>query len=123
MKNAISFFEIPVADFDRAVRFYSAILERELVLIERTDPLRRFAVFPCAADGVGGALLYTQDFAPSATGTLIYLRVECDLNETLDRITSFGGRVMTPKTRLDEGCYYATFIDTEGNLVGLHSTC
>lgn len=121
VKNAIAFFEIPAADFERAVAFYAAILDQPLTLIERTAPLRRFAVFPCAAEGVHGAILHTEGFAPSAQGTRVYLSIAGPLQAVLDRVASAGGRIVIPMTHLDEACYYAVVEDSEGNFVGLHS--
>ncbi len=45
-----------------------------------------------------------------------------DLSEPLSRVEGAGGKVLVPKTNIGEGMgYYALFIDSEGNRVGLHS--
>jgi len=39
----------------------------------------------------------------------------------LDRIESAGGKVTMPKTSIGENGNMAFFLDTEGNIIGLHS--
>lgn len=55
MRHAISWFELPVTDLDRAKAFYAAILGASLSEIAEADD-RRFAMFP-VEDGVGGAIV------------------------------------------------------------------
>ena len=44
------------------------------------------------------------------------------LREPLARVVTAGGSIVVPKTDIGEGFgYFALFIDTEGNRVGLHS--
>ena len=33
MKNAINWFEIPVSDFERSVKFYNSILQAEMYIM------------------------------------------------------------------------------------------
>jgi uncharacterized protein len=117
-RTAIAWFEIPVADLERAKRFYEAIFETQL----RTEEFgsRPMAVFPYEAPGVGGCLV--EDSHPSPHGALIYLNADGRLGRTLERVESAGGRVEMPKTELpaDIG-FIGLFIDSEGNRVGLHS--
>lgn len=120
-RNAAVFFEIPVLDFQRAHAFYSKILATKLETIEKRDPPRRFAPLPHQAGGVGGALAEMEGMVPSEAGTLIYLDGGQDLEVILKRVEAAGGRVLKPKTFLQEHCFYAYFADTEGNRVGLFS--
>lgn len=56
MKNVISWFDIPTEDFDRAVKFYSNILGKEI----RVDSFmgQKLGFFPMEGrDGVGGDLV------------------------------------------------------------------
>lgn len=78
------------------------------------------AVFP-AENGVGGALVYHEHYAPSFNGTTVYLTVKGDLAQTLARIEELGGQVIIPKTALHTGGFFAQFTDLEGNRVGLMS--
>jgi len=122
-KNAISWFEIPAVDMDRAVRFYETILNVTLTPLQ-VDNLR-MTMFPVAdADAVGGALIYNPDnYSPSSqAGTLIYLNANPDLQTALDQVEKAGGKVVLPKTQISEEYgFMAVIHDTEGNRIALHS--
>ena len=72
-RNAINWFEIPVADIDRAQRFYETLLARSLRR-EQAGP-QTLAIFPYeVGSGVGGMLrLDAVPPAPSDVATLVYL--------------------------------------------------
>lgn len=124
MKHAISWFEIPTTDIDRAQKFYESIFEITLTPIEMPGFKMRMFPLDNPMDGVGGALTYADGFyKPSATdGPLIYLNGNPDVQIVLDRIESAGGTITVPKTQISEEYgYMAVFIDTEGNRIALHS--
>lgn len=120
--NAINWFEIPVTDIARAKKFYETILEIEMTPVEMMG--MKMAMFPY--DGskgtVGGALVQSEMHIPSATGVVIYLNANPDLDLVFKRIEKTGGKTSMPKTLIDKNTgYMAFFTDTEGNTVGLHS--
>ncbi|KAA3651687.1 MAG: VOC family protein [Proteobacteria bacterium] len=120
MKNAINWFEIPVADMPRACQFYGAILNTALTTSSMCDG--EMALLPASEGAVGGSLFKHADLAPAAQGTLVYLNGGNDLNTILARVGPAGGTVALPKTAITpEIGYMALFIDSEGNRVGLHS--
>ncbi len=123
--SAIHWFEIPVSDIERAITFYSHILDSEISMLDLTEQLgSRLGLLP-NNDGVGGALVENAQhgYTPSDTGTLVYLaREDEDLNECLARVESAGGTVLLPKTAMGERGFSAWILDSEGNKVGLHST-
>lgn len=118
--NALSWFEIPVSSFDRAKAFYEAVMGRP---IQRMD-MGPFTMGFLASDpaGVGGAIVLGEGYTPAQQGTIIYLPGGEDLTAMLVRVGPAGGTIVVPKTEIggDFG-FYAHFIDTEGNKVGLHS--
>ena len=122
--SAIHWFEIPVADIDRAIQFYSQVLNAEIPMIDLSEQMgSKLGMLP-AHDGVGGALVENPQhgYQPSELGTLVYLaRGNEDLNECLARVESAGGSVVMPKTDMGEIGFSAWINDTEGNKVGLHS--
>ena len=122
-KNAVSWFEIPTQDLSRAQKFYEAIFQMEMVLLD--TPQIKMRMFPIEnMKGVGGALVYNKEFyKPSTTdGPLIYLNANPDAQLILDRIEKAGGKIAVPKTMISpEYGYMAVFIDTEGNRIALHS--
>jgi uncharacterized protein len=123
MKNAISWFEIPSTDLDRATKFYEAIFGVSLIVMDMGDIKMR--MFPLDdMMGVGGAIVDSGGFhKPSSTdGPLIYLNGNPDVQNVLDKVEKAGGKIMVPKTEISpEYGFMAVFIDTEGNRIGLHS--
>lgn len=119
MTNAASWFEIPTADFQRAIDFYNAALGLNLVGVDAMAI--KMAAFP-AENGVGGALVYHPNYVPSFNGTTVYLTVEGDIADVLAKIEALGGTVVISKTELHTGRFFAQFTDLEGNRVGLMSS-
>ena len=122
-KNAISWFEIPATDLDRAQTFYETIFDITMTKLDLENFKMR--IFPLEDQwGVGGALCYSPGFyKPSATdGPLIYLNGNPDVQKILDRIEKAGGKILVPKTEINpEYGFMAVFQDTEGNRIALHS--
>lgn len=119
MPNAINWFEIPVADMDRAVEFYNTVLDIQLTLGPAGSGYK-MAMFPME-QGSGGALMQGQGYIPSKEGTLIYLACGPDLSVALGRVEKAGGKILIPKTDIGENGFFAVFVDTEGNKMALHS--
>jgi predicted enzyme related to lactoylglutathione lyase len=122
-KNAISWFEIPADDLDRAQEFYEAIFDIKLIAMDM--PQLKMRMFPVESPmNIGGALCYAPGFyKPSSTdGPLIYLNANPDVQNVLDKIEVAGGKIVVPKTEISpEYGHMAVFIDSEGNRVALHS--
>jgi predicted enzyme related to lactoylglutathione lyase len=123
MKHAISWFEIPSADLERATKFYEDIFQFKMFPMD--TPNMRMRMFPIDdMMNVGGAIVDSKGFhKPSETdGPLIYLNANPDVQTILDRVEKAGGKVLVPKTEIspDYG-YMGVLIDTEGNRIGLHS--
>jgi uncharacterized protein len=97
MKNAISWFEIPSLNLEKA------------------------------AEGVGGALICgpTAPVTTTSTGhgVLIYLYSSAhSIDVLLQRAVNAGGSVAMPRTALPPGMgFMASIFDLDGNKVGLHS--
>ena len=70
--------------------------------------------------GTGGCLVHSADNKPSTEGTLVYFSVE-NMLEILKRVESHGGKVLVPKTDIGDFGFFAHFLDTEGNKIGLHA--
>jgi predicted enzyme related to lactoylglutathione lyase len=123
-KNAISWFEIPTTDLDRAQKFYETIFATTLIPLDVQNLRMRMFPIENQMSGIGGALCYNKDFyRPSSTdGPLIYLNGNPDVQNVLDKVEAAGGKVLVPKTQISpEYGYMAVIIDTEGNRIALHS--
>ena len=119
MSNAINWFELPARNFDRAVRFYSEVLNAELQPMD--GPQMKMAFFPTKDQGVGGCVTYGNGNNPNTEGALVYLNGGADLGVPLSKVEAAGGKVLMPKTNIGENGFMAIFLDTEGNRVAFHS--
>ncbi|MBK8494216.1 MAG: VOC family protein [Chitinophagaceae bacterium] len=124
MQNAISWFEIPTTDIDRAQKFYEAIFG--ITMIPMDMPNLKMRMFPLddMMTQVGGALCDSGGFhkASATDGPLVYLNANPDVQGVLGKVEAAGGTVMMPKTEISpEYGFMALFMDTEGNRIGLHS--
>ena len=119
MGHALNWFEIPTTDIQRAVKFYSTVLDVKME-ISQISPGEQMAVIP-HADGVGGALIQGAGYVPSSDGTVVYLACGSDLRPALGRVETAGGKILVPRTDIGENGFFAFILDTEGNKVGLHS--
>jgi len=115
----LSWYEIPAANLERAISFYSSIFD---IKFETTHTgVHTMAFFP-AEVGVGGALVYGDGCIPSQTGSLVYLNAGPSLDEPLSKIESSGGQILMGKTFIsDDAGFYALILDSEGNRLALCS--
>jgi predicted enzyme related to lactoylglutathione lyase len=119
MKNAISWFELPVQDLARARKFYETLLGAPLKAETFTG--MEMAIFPYQnGAGVGGALVKDTRYRPSPDGAIVYLDTGAGLDGCLKRVEAAGGKVVMPRTDIGDPGFIAMIVDTEGNRVGLH---
>ena len=121
MANAINWFEIPVKDLERAVKFYQKILGKKMSIMEAMG--MKSAFFPADMENgsIGGCLIAGKGYKPTSSGTLVYLNGGKNLNTILSKVEKAGGLVVLPKTSIGHNGFMAHFKDTEGNKIGLHS--
>jgi predicted enzyme related to lactoylglutathione lyase len=121
--HAINWFEIPVADFDRAKKFYETIFDFTMPENQMGPARMGFLLYDFQNGGRGGAIVHNPEFySPSADGTLVYLNCETDLQIVLERVEGAGGKIIKPKSLVAENLgYWALIHDSEGNGVALHS--
>jgi uncharacterized protein len=122
--NPVGWFEIPVTDMDRAIRFYEKVFDIRLTRMQM-GPLD-MAWFTEVKDSIGatGSLVHHPGYyKPSTDGVLIYFTSFAgDVNIELSRAEGAGGTVVMEKKLITpEIGYMAIFEDTEGNRVALHS--
>ena len=120
MANLINWFEIPVKNIERASKFYAEVLGGELNQMEMMGT--KMAFLPTDGEGVGGSLCQGDGYKPTSDGAKIYLNGGEDLNVQLAKVVKAGGKVVMPKTKInDEIGFMAFFVDTEGNNMAFHS--
>lgn len=124
LDHAISWFEIPATDIDRAQQFYETIFN--IKMIQMDMPNMKMRTFPLQdpMKGIGGAIVDSGGFhKPSATdGPLLYLNGNPDCQIILDRVEAAGGTIIVPKTNITpEYGDMAVILDTEGNRIAFHN--
>lgn len=126
MKNVVDWFEIYTTDFNRAKNFYTEVFQCNLTDIPMNNGNHsdmQYATFSgnSSANGADGALVKIKEANPGYGGTLVYFDTE-DINSVLSRVERAGGKIMREKTSIGEFGYIALIEDSEGNMVGMHSS-
>jgi len=123
-KNIVGWFEIPVKNMERAIKFYETVLNVKLSRQQMGE--EDMAWFPSAREGMGaaGSLVHHEaHYTPSSDGVLIYFTTQTgNLADELARVKAAGGQVLQEKKLIAEGIgYMGLFMDTEGNRLAIHS--
>ena len=123
MKNAISWFEIPVKNYERAKQFYGTVLDIDIIDNHMPEQNIKYGMFPYDNDnnGVGGGLIEAGEQQPTTHGPTLYINGGDNLSTPLAKVEASGGKIVMPKTDIGENGFMAQFIDTEGNRIALHS--
>ena len=124
MNNAISWFEIPATDIDRAQKFYETILGISMVTMDMPNIKMRMFPLEDTMNGIGGTLADSGGFhKPSAIeGPLIYLNGNPDVQIIMDKVEAAGGKILVPKMEISpEYGSMGVIIDTEGNRIAFHN--
>ena len=116
--NRAVWFDIPVADVDRAADFYAATLAIQVSKEQIGDT--RFAVL-AHGEGNGGCLVPNESEIASEGGILVYLNVEGRIRDAAAKAAEHGGKVIEPPHSIGPHGFRALILDSEGNRVALHS--
>lgn len=123
-RNPVGWFEIYVQDMHRAQKFYETVLGIELTKLESPtpEPDLEMLAFPMdmEAGGASGALAKMKDCPSGGMGTLVYFSCE-DCAVEASRVKDAGGTIFKPKMGIGQYGFIALVVDTEGNMIGLHS--
>jgi len=117
--------DIPVTNLDRAIKFYSALLGKEVRKMSETG--FEYGLLPHEEQNASGCLCVGGDSVgnknePSETGPLIYLSVEGRLNEAVKAARVNGGKVLQERQQIGPHGVRAIIVDSEGNRIALHSS-
>jgi hypothetical protein len=116
--DRVVWFDLPVADLDRATKFYAAVLGIK-VSKEKMGNFS-FSVLEHGPEGNGGCLIPNAADV-SATGILVYMNVDGRIRDALRQAEQLGGRVVKPVESIGQHGFRAIIMDSEGNRVALHS--
>jgi predicted enzyme related to lactoylglutathione lyase len=120
LTNPVSWFEIYVEDMPRAKAFYEEVFRVELEPLGNGEP--ELWKFPQSMTdyGASGALARMEGFGAGGNSVLVYFTCS-DCETELARVPEAGGKVQQEKFSIGEYGFIALAIDTEGNMIGLHS--
>ncbi|NLE70482.1 MAG: VOC family protein [Actinomycetales bacterium] len=108
----ITHIDIPVSDLRAASAFYGRVFGWQIA------EMPGFEGYPMwqAPNGVsgGGLAPRSEDF----TAPRSYVEVD-SIDDVLRQVTELGGRVGLPKSPIDDTSWWASFIDPDGNEIGL----
>lgn len=122
--NVVGWFEIPVMDMNRAIKFYETVFDFKLQREQMGELDMAWFPFNMEAYGSAGSLVCQPDFyKPSSDGVVIYLTANSgDLSNELGRVEEAGGKELMQKKQIsEEHGFMALFLDSEGNRIALHS--
>jgi predicted enzyme related to lactoylglutathione lyase len=118
-KNTFCWIDIPVLDLDRAIAFYTAILQEPVQKIDEHG--FQFGLLHHTENNVSGCLTIMDDRKPSQNGPLVYLNVEGHLKNSVTAVEQSKGKVLAPIQEIGPYGYRAIVLDTEGNAIALYS--
>ena len=123
--DTLCWTDIPVTNLDRAIKFYSAVLGKEVRRL--SEGRMEYGLLPHEEQNASGCLVVRGDSGgvdnrPSANGPLIYLSVESRLDEAVEAARKNGGKVLRARQKISEHGFRAVIIDSEGNRIALHTS-
>ena len=119
-QNPIGWFEIYVQDMPRAKCFYEAVFNS--MLEDISSPEMEYWAFPCLEKGAGaaGALVKMPNVPSGGNSCVVYFSCD-DCAVEAKRAAANGGKVFREKFAIGQWGFIALVLDTEGNMLGLHS--
>src|SRR5690606_15482663 len=118
--HPVVWFEIHVQDLERAKTFYQNVFQTQLVNLG--DSSMEYWTFATEPDqvGAGGALVAMPGTPPGGNSVTPYFGCEdCAVQEA--RWKEAGGQIQQSKMSIGEHGFISLGLDSEGNLIGLHS--
>jgi predicted enzyme related to lactoylglutathione lyase len=115
--NRAVWFDIPVADLDRAAKFYRAVLA---VGVEKETYGDYSFCLLDHKDGNGGCLV-PNAAEIAAGGVLIYLNANGRIRDAVSKVVPNGGSVLKDTHAIGPHGFRAVVLDSEGNRIALHS--
>lgn len=119
----ITWMELPVKDIERALKFYRAVFKLGEIEIA-ADGTRKTATLSSTGDdgSPGVSLTEVAGFEPAGkSGIWVYFDAGGDFEGHVARVTEAGGTVVEPYVSMGQAGGYASFLDTEGNLVAIYA--
>jgi len=119
--NPVRWFEIYVQDTARARKFYETVFEVKLHKLD--TPGMDYWAFPdmiMDKAGTSGAIVKMDGVPSGGNSTIIYFACE-DCAVEAGRVVKAGGKIHKEKFSIGQFGFIALALDSEGNMIGLHS--
>lgn len=116
--NRAVWFDIPVADLERANAFYRTVLACG-VDTEEYDGFK-FSVLE-HKEGNGGCLVPRPEEISADKGLLLYLNVNGRIRDAAAKVGELGGKVLEDVHPIGPHGFRSLVLDSEGNRIALHS--
>ncbi len=120
--NPVGWFEIYVQDMKRAIKFYESVFQVKLEQLESPISNLELWSFPMNMGkmGASGALVKMTGCPSGGNSTLVYFSCD-DCAIEAARAAEAGGKIQNEKFSIGQYGFISLLIDTEGNMIGLHS--
>lgn len=138
--SAIVWIQIPAQNLKRAVTFYEEIFDASFFLeVLNGIPHAIFKDGKKVKKLINGAIIKKENYQNNSLGPVLYFNATGNFETIMELIEEYGGKISTPKklitaqedndtftipnTYIDgRPGYFAHFIDSEGNRMGLYGT-
>ena len=117
--STIVHFDIPAEDINRAKNFYEKLFDWKIEPVP--GPMEYFNISTKDEEGndsIGGGMGMRGQPEQKITN---FIGVD-SIDEYIKKVEDLGGKILMPKTTIPGFGYLATFLDTEGNTLGLWKT-
>lgn len=118
--NPVGWFEIYVQDMPRAKAFYQAVFDTTLEQIPAAEIEMWSFAMNTEQWGCAGSLVKMPGIPSGGNSTLVYFSCE-DCAVEASRVAAAGGTVARDKMSIGDYGFIVLVLDTEGNMIGLHS--
>lgn len=124
-ENPVVWFEIYVNNLARARKFYETVFALQMNALPAPDIGEEMDMlfFPGNMESknrASGALVKQKGFSAGSNSTIVYfMSDDCSIEGA--RVEKAGGKIFKSKTSLGEYGFMVLAIDTEGNMIGIHS--
>ena len=118
--NPVGWFEIYVQDMPRAKTFYESVFQVKLEQLKSPEVEMWSFAMQMDRMGAAGALVKMKGVPSGGNSTLVYFSCT-DCAVQAGRAVEYGGVIKNQKMSIGEYGFIALVLDTEGNMIGLHS--
>jgi predicted enzyme related to lactoylglutathione lyase len=114
--NRVIYFEMPVENFDRAIKFYETVFNWKVTKEDRpSGPYYGVKTGDSSKLGINGSF-FKKEAGWTQVSNVISVQ---DIDAVIQNIQKLGGEIVFPKTVINGVGYLAYFKDPEGNTFGM----